>query len=283
MVLLQEVRGVLDRPWRGAPDRRGEALADRERQDRVGVGPQHQRRAAVLAQRLEHPLPGGGAGRVGRLRDQQREGARAGLRGGVRERRVVGGDHLVAGVVLAGAAHEHADRQVLGARDEVAEGQPRVGHPLVPGEQAGVEDHEALDPLRVLDGESQPDRAAPVVHDDRRAAQVEILEQRRRHRDVAVVGVPVDVGRLVRAPEAGEIGRQAAKAGVAHRRDHLAPQKRPGGLAVHEDHGRPVALVEVGQAQAVHLAVVRGEREVREPLQRLLGRAHRVGHLVLGA
>ena len=118
---------------------------------------------------------------------------------------------------------------------------------------------------RVLDREAQPDRPAPVVHHHRRAAQVEILEQRRRQRDVAVVGVPADVGRLVRAAEAGEVGRHAAKAGVAHGRDHLAPQKRPRRLAVHEDHRRALALVEVGQAQAVHLAVVRLEGEVGQP------------------
>ncbi len=222
--------------------------------------------------------PGRGPRRVGCLRDQQREGPRAGLRVDARKRRVVGGDHLLARVVLAGAAHEEADRQILGPRDEVAERQPGVAHLLVPGEQAGVEDHDPLDPLRVLDREAQADRAAPVVHDDRRAAQVEILEQRRRQRDVAVVGVPVDVGRLVRATEAGEVRRQAAEAGVAHGRDHLAPQKRPGGLAVHEDHGRPLALVEVRQAQTVDLAVVGVEREVGEPLQQLLGCAHRVGH-----
>ena len=34
-----------------------------------------------------------------------------------------------------------------------------------------------------------------------------------------------------------------------------------------EDHRRALALVEVGQAQPVHLAVVGGEREVGEPLQ----------------
>ena len=130
---------------------------------------------------------------------------------------------------------------------------------------------------------SQPDRPAPVVHDDRRAAQVEVLEQRRRQLAVAVVGVPADVGRLVRASEAGQVGRDAAKAGVAHGRDHLAPQERPGRLAVEEDHGRALALVEVGEAQPVDLAVVRVEREVREPLQRLLGRAHRVGSSRLAA
>ncbi len=49
--------------------------------------------------------------------------------------------------------------------------------PLMAGEQARVEDHDALDALGVLDREAQPDRTAPVVHDDRGVAQIEVLEQ----------------------------------------------------------------------------------------------------------
>ena len=132
---------------------------------------------------------------------------------------------------------------------------PGVGHLLVAGEQPGVQDHHPRDPVRVLDRQPQPDRPAPVVHDDGGVAHVELLEQRRHRRGVAVVAVPVDVDRLVRAAEAGQVGRDAAVAGVAHRRDHLAPQKRPGRLAVEEDDRRAVALVDVGEAQAVELAV----------------------------
>ncbi len=146
-------------------------------------------------------------------------------------------------------AYQEADGQILGAGHEVTKGQPGVGHRLMAGEQAGVEDDHALDPLGVLDGQSQADRAAPVVHDDRGVAQVERLEQRRHGVDVAVIGVPLDIDRLIGAPEAGQVGGQAAKAGVADGRDDLAPQKRPGGLAVQEQDRRPVALVEVGQAQ----------------------------------
>ena len=80
---------------------------------------------------------------------------------------------------------------------------------------------------------------------------------------VAVVGVPAELGRLVRAPEPGVVGRDAAMAGVEHRRDHLAPQIRPGRLAVDEDDRLAVALVDVGEAQAVDLAVVRLVRRSR--------------------
>ena len=67
LVLLEEVAGVLDGRGGGAADRLGEALAHRQRQDRVGVGPQHQRRPAILAQRLEHALPAAAPGASGAL------------------------------------------------------------------------------------------------------------------------------------------------------------------------------------------------------------------------
>ena len=75
---------------------------------------------------------------------------------------------------------------------------------------------------------------------------------------------------LSERPKPARSGAMHAKAGVAHRRDHLAPQKRPGRLAVEEQHGRAFALVHVGQAQAVDLAVVRLRRESPEPLSKRL-------------
>src|SRR4029079_1762587 len=102
-VLLQEVAGVLDRARRREVELRGDALADREGQDRVGVGPEDQRRPLVLAQRVGDRFSLGGAGGIGLGRQDQREGAGAGLRGAVYIRGLVGGDHLVARVVLAAA------------------------------------------------------------------------------------------------------------------------------------------------------------------------------------
>jgi hypothetical protein len=99
---------------------------------------------------------------------------------------------------------------------------------------------------------------------------------------VAVVRVPVEVGGLVGAAEAGVVGGDAAEAGVAHRRDHLAPEKRPGRLAVEEDDWLPLPLVEVGQPQPVDLPVAGLERVVRQSLQQLVRRANRVdAHLPL--
>ncbi len=98
---------------------------------------------AVLAQRVQHaltPCAPGASGVSGISSGNARAPA---LEATFGIGRVVGGDHLVARVVLARAAHEEADRQILGALDEVAEREPRVGHPLVAGEQARVEDHDA--------------------------------------------------------------------------------------------------------------------------------------------
>ncbi len=81
-VLLEEVRGVRDRPRRREVELAGDPLADREGQDRVGVGPEDQRRPVVLAQGVGDAFALGRADRVGLGRQDQREGARAGLRGG---------------------------------------------------------------------------------------------------------------------------------------------------------------------------------------------------------
>jgi hypothetical protein len=100
------------------------------------------------------------------------------------------------------------------------------------------------------------------VHDERRVAQLEVLDERPGEVRVAVVRVPAEVGRLVRAPEAGQVGRDAAEPGVAHGRDDLAPQERPRRLAVPEDDGTALALVQVRDADPVDLSVPRGVREV---------------------
>ena len=85
----------------------------------------------------------------------------AGLRRGIRKRGVIGSDHLLAGVGLACAAHEEPDRQVLGALDEVPEGDPRVRHRLMAGEQPRVEHDDPCDPVGVLDRQPKSHRAAP--------------------------------------------------------------------------------------------------------------------------
>jgi hypothetical protein len=95
------------------------------------VGPEHEHVALEGLQALERLAALGGARCVGLERDQQREGLRAGLRGRRREGRLVGGDDLGRQLGRRRALDEHADRQVLGPLDEVAELKPRVAHLLV--------------------------------------------------------------------------------------------------------------------------------------------------------
>ena len=72
---------------------------------------------------------------------------------------------------------------------------------------------------RVLDRQAQADRAAPVVHDDRRAAQVEILEQRRRRarcggrRSTSRVASACPSARSPRGPARCSESRRRARAG----------------------------------------------------------------------
>jgi hypothetical protein len=49
---------------------------------------------------------------------------------------------------------------------------------------------------------------------------------------------------------------------------------------VHEQHRYALALVEMGQAQPVDLAVMGREGEVRKARERILRCAHRLGHLL---
>ena len=194
--------------------RLGEALA-RSATGRTGsrVGPEHELRAGVPAQGFEHALAGLGARGVGLGGEHQREGAGAGLARRVGVGRVVGGDDVVAGIGVAGAAHEEADREVLRALDEVAERDPGVGHALVAGEEAGVDGStSAGDPVRRARPRARsPIGPAPVVDDDGRVAEVELARRSaRERRRVPVVGVPVEVDRLVGAAEAGEVRGDAA-------------------------------------------------------------------------
>ena len=63
------------------------------------------------------------------------------------------------------------------SRDQpVAEAQPLVGGRPAAAD-AGVHDHEPADPVGMLDREAEPDRPAPVLDDDGRVAQVELLDE----------------------------------------------------------------------------------------------------------
>ena len=95
--------------------------------------------------------------------------------------------------------------------------------------------------------------------------------------DVAVVGVPAAVGRLVRAAEAGVVGADHALPGRHQRRQHLAVEVGPGRLAVEADDRVALALVHVVQPQAVDVVPVRLEVVARQAVEALVGSAEDLG------
>ena len=181
-----------------AVDRRGEALADVRRQDRIGVGPQHQRRSTVPGQRLLHTLPAAAPGASGESRDHQRERARAGLRGGVRVRSVVGGDHLAR---RDPSLHAPFTRKPTG-RSSVRSTKSRNASTRRSSVWRPVNSPVSRITSRSIRAACSTARRRPIGPPQSCTTtvaplQVEILEQRRRQLGVAVVAVPVDVRRLV--------------------------------------------------------------------------------------
>ena len=66
----------------------------------------------------------------------------------------------------------------LNKHEVVAEPEPPLAHPLLAREDAGVHEHQPPEPLRLLDGDAQPDRAAPVVRHQRESARAGVLRAR---------------------------------------------------------------------------------------------------------
>ncbi len=171
--------------------------------------------------------------------------------------------------VGADAAHERLKAQPLVVRR--------------PGADAGVQHHEARDPLRVLDREAKADRAAPVLHDERDRAKIELRHESRDRLDMTVVGVEARFGRLVGAAEAEVVGRDTA--GRADElRDDLPVEECPRRFSMEEQDGVAGALVDVVHPQAVLLQVPRLVGVTGQIAEALVGRAiHAHGrHLIRG-
>ena len=104
-------------------------------------------------------------------RDVLGEREHSGLRLRCREGRVVALDHFIRELGQTGDPHELSGDDVRpDPAHEVAEAEP-LRRRSAAGADPGVEDHEARHSFRVLDRESQADRAAPVLDDDRRLAR----------------------------------------------------------------------------------------------------------------
>src|SRR4029079_2425403 len=111
--------------------------------------------------------------------------------------------------------------------------------------------------------------------DEREPLEGERVDKALDRLDVTVVGVPADVGRLVRAAEADQVGRYDARA-LRERWNHLAPEKRPGRFAVQQQHGVSAAFVDVVHSQFVGVEPMRLERIVGKRGEALVGSAEDV-------
>ena len=260
-----------------ARDVRRDPLGDAGREDRIGVGEEHERRLLPAAELLADRQVRRRVGVLGRDRDEPGEGEDPGLRLGHRPRRAVGLLDLVAHRLHCRDPDELAGNDVRAdAAHEVAEAEPLLGRRPAAAD-TGVHDHEPRNAVRVLDGEAEPDRPAPVLDDDGEVAQVELLDEPDDRADLEVVGVVLEPERLVGAAEAEVVGRDRA-CGRAELGDDLAVEVRPGRLAVQEEDRRARAFVEVVHAQAVLLDVVRLEVVAGEAVEALVGgsvRLHR--------
>ena len=175
------------------------------------IGSESEKRTSVrllpVRELLAHRQVSGQVGVVGGDRDEPWEGEDPGLRLGHRPGRAVGRLDLLAHRLHGRDLDEPAGDD-LGpeSHQPVAEAQPLLGRRPAAAD-AGVHDHEPADPVGMLDREAKTDRAAPVLDDDGRVAQVELLDEPDDRRRVEVVGVVLDQERLVRAPEAEVVGR----------------------------------------------------------------------------
>ena len=145
-------------------------------------------------------------------RDELRERQDSGLGLGRREGRVVRLDDVV-GELGHGGDPDQLARDEIGAdsADELAKAQPLL-RGRAAGADPGVEDDEARDAIRPLDRQPESDRPAPVLDDDGRLAQVELVGEALDRGVVEVVGVVLDPRRLVRASEPEVVGRDGASA-----------------------------------------------------------------------
>ena len=178
--------------------------------DRVAVGERHEDRradAASAAQAARFASLAGSSGVIGTSPGIARGPA---LKRLVRERRVVAGAHLVAHRPHAAGLHEAADVDARRASGSTSRNWCQIsGIGVVAGGQPGVRGDDAGEALRVLGGQPQPDEPAPVLPDQRDAAAGRARPRPARaptRRAGRRCGRRC-VGRLVRAAEADEVGR----------------------------------------------------------------------------
>ena len=146
--------------------------------------------------------------------------------------------------------------------------------------QPGIEDRQAVDPLRHCHGVDQADRAAPVLHHHRDVPEVQPLDEFRQPLDMPVDDVPVVVRDLVALTEADVVGRDTAVASREQHRDEFAIDIAPGRLPMQEQGNRRILrpFIHIVGAQTVPLQVIRRKRIVRQAVECFVRGAVNIDH-----
>ena len=120
-----------------------------------------------------------------------------------------------------------------------------LGRGLAPGPGG----HDGHGDRAFLPGEQRREsrRAAPVVTDEEDAVEPELVDQGDEVGRVVVQAVRARGMRMLRQAEADLVGHDHAVTACQQRRNDVAPQVAPGGIAVQQQHGRCVSrtLVDV--------------------------------------
>ena len=210
-----------------ARDVRRHPLGVRGGEDAVGVGEEDERRLLPAGERVADLEHRGGGRVVGLGRDELREGERARLRLAHRERRVVAADGVVVEVRDARDLHEPARGEVrTDLAHERAEAEPRLRRRA--DADAGVEDHEPRDAIRVRRPRSAARSARPS-----RGRRSSALGGRAR-------------GRAARSSERAcrtsrRSGRPACPSGRTRRDPARRPARRPRGPGSGAGRGSPTS------------------------------------------
>ena len=205
---------------------------------------------------------------------------------------VVGRQHLVGDLRLGGPLHEEAGvegRDLLGealvveqllldddravrtgvARPVQASGQCGIGRV-----QHGVGGDDPADETRIGVEETEADRSAPVLDDERDPRQADGRDERSEPVDVAAHRVGRTVDRLVGPAEADEVRGHGPQPPFGQTRHDRPVEVRPRGLPVQQENRLGVgrALIDVVHPQPVGQAGEAGrEGEPREVVEAFLG------------
>ena len=146
--------------------------------------------------------------------------------------------------------------------------------------QAGVGDHDAIEPVRVVHDHAQPDEPAPVLAEERDPGEVVPLEPASHPVDLPLVAVVLEGGGLVGLAVAGQVRRDHPHPFPDEQGDHLPVEVAPDRLTVHAQHEGAVrrTLVDVVNAQVAAVVGANGrvvglERVAGQVRETRLGRS----------